>query len=81
MALPPAQMPLPPAEIVPELLMPPEKVEIVTDTVSWLARGCTPALPPAQMPLPPAEIVPELLMPPDEGRDDHRYGVPAGRSY
>ena len=33
LASPPTQMPLPPAEIVPELLMPPEKVEIVTDPV------------------------------------------------
>jgi hypothetical protein len=32
LALPPTKMPLPPAEIiVPELVMPPEKVEIVTD--------------------------------------------------
>ena len=31
LALPPTQMPAPPAEIVPELLMPPVKVEIVTE--------------------------------------------------
>ena len=58
MASPPAQTPLPAAEIVPELLMPPEKVKTVTDTEAS-------ALPPTRMPLPPVdEIVPELLMPP-----------------
>ena len=61
--MPPAQMPLPAAEIVPELLMPPEKVKTVTDTV-WAVQQAS-ALPPARMPLPPVdEIVPELLMPP-----------------
>ena len=58
LALPPTKMPLWPAEMVPELLMPPEKVDIVTEAV------VTP-VPPTKMPLPPAEIIPELLMPPE----------------
>ena len=62
----PPEMPLPPAEIVPELLMPPEKAEIVTVAVFLLVRAGTLASPPAQMPLPAAEIVPELLMPPEK---------------
>jgi len=33
LALPPTSMPTPPAEMVPELVIPPEKVEIVTDPV------------------------------------------------
>ena len=51
-------MPLPLAEIVPELLMPPAKVDTMTvpPELAW---------PPTTMPLPPvAEIVPALLMPP-----------------
>ncbi len=42
-------MPMPPAEIVPEFAMPPEKVE------TFWTEIAVPA---------PAEIVPELLMPP-----------------
>ena len=43
--------------MVPELLMPPAKVEIVSEPPA-------PAKPPTKMPLPPAEMVPVLLMPP-----------------
>jgi hypothetical protein len=41
--------------MAPELLMPPEKAESVTDAK---------VTPPTTMPLKPAETVPELLMPP-----------------
>jgi hypothetical protein len=61
-------MPFEPAEIVPELLMPPVKLDMV--------RVVREALPPTQMPLPAllpkpkpktgAEMVPELLMPPSK---------------
>ena len=46
------------AVIVPTLVMPPEKVEIVS------VPPPAPTVPPTTMPLPPAEIVPELLTPP-----------------
>ena len=49
-ALPPAKMPLLRAEIVPELLMPPEKLEILDN----------------QMAVKLAEMVPLLLMPPEK---------------
>ena len=53
-----------PAEIVPELLMPPEKVWTVKDVAEF---GPVPALPPVTMPLAnDAAIVPELLMPPEK---------------
>ncbi len=65
MALPPTQMPLPPAEIVPELLMPPENAEIVTGATMRVPLPRAGA-PPSKMPLPPAEIVPVLLMPPEK---------------
>ena len=68
LALPPIQMPLPPAEIVPELLMPPEKVEIVTDAA--FLRSSSPTMlasPPTQRPLPvTAVIVPALTIPPEK---------------
>jgi hypothetical protein len=57
-------MPLPLAEIVPELVMPPPKVEIVTEATLVWNRPLTIAAPPTMMPLPLAEIVPELVMPP-----------------
>ena len=50
-------MPLPPAEMVPLLLMPPAKVETVAELAVW-------AKPPTMMPLSSAAIVPLLLMPP-----------------
>ena len=45
--------------MVPELVIPPEKVEIVTDPPEA-------ALPPTQMALPCAEMVPELVMLPEK---------------
>ena len=60
---PRCRCPCPPT-IAPELLMPPAKVEIVTDPRCCPGWRQSIALPPARMPLPPAEIVPELLMPP-----------------
>ena len=62
-ASPPTQMPLPPAEIAPELVMPPPKVPIVTDAVLERPETRT-ASPPTQMPAAAAEIAPELVMPP-----------------
>ena len=47
---PPTQMPLFAAEIVPELAMPPEKVESMTVALS--------SVPPTQMPFAPDAIVP-----------------------
>src|ERR1700727_93972 len=57
-ARPPTKMPNPTAEIVPELPMPPAKVE-TTSAVDPVTR------PPTTSPLLPAEIVPELVIPPD----------------
>jgi hypothetical protein len=56
----PTRMPLWPAVMVPELVMPFEKVAIVSE---WIVS----AAPPTTIPLVPfdrAEIMPELLMPP-----------------
>ena len=54
-------MPLAPkAVIAPELLMPPLKIEIVTDASLPAAR------PPTKMPFWNARIVPELVMPPEK---------------
>src|ERR1700690_4091924 len=59
LAVPPTTTPLAPAEIAPELLMPPEKLEIVTGVVVLVAK------PPTKMAvLIAVETVPELLMPP-----------------
>src|ERR1700728_957104 len=63
-AVPPTKIPWPAAGFVPEppLLMPPAKVEIVTDAV--LPEKSEEAAPPTKMPRPAAEIVPPLLIPP-----------------
>ena len=59
-AAPPTRTPIPElATIVPLLLMPPAKVEILMDA------PVTVATPPTAMALPPALIVPELVMPPE----------------
>jgi hypothetical protein len=59
------KMPSPPAEMVPELLIPPAKVAIVTDVAELrLPVLALLALPPMKMPLPSAEMLPELLIPP-----------------
>ncbi len=54
------------ATIVPELVMPPAKVEIVTDAALRLPVAVSLAAPPTRMPAPAAVIVPELLMPPEK---------------
>ncbi len=42
LAVPPTRMPVPPAEMVPELLMPPVKVEIVIEALPVsIAATCT----------------------------------------
>jgi hypothetical protein len=60
-------MPVPAAEMVPELKMPPEKLATLTDVAFLEASWPIMALPPTQTPTPPPpveEIVPELLIPP-----------------